>query len=102
MVGVKGEAPVGAVRHKVTCTVSHKMKNRTQETLKLQALREQLDGKGDMAFIAHHTGYNISYVRKVLSGQRSNNQIQQAAQALIKAKNGVAKRLQNMRAEQNI
>jgi len=58
----------------------------------LSELKKRISGKGDIAEIAEITGYNISYVRKVLSGQRQNDVIVKIAKDLVKARERVAKK----------
>jgi len=54
--------------------------------LNAKELKEALEGKGDVAFLAEATGFNISYVRKVLAGQRQNAFILQAAKITLQQK----------------
>jgi len=53
---------------------------------------EQLSGKGDIAFIAEITGFNVSYVRKVLDGQRKNDLIIRAAKDVARARQKLAEK----------
>jgi len=65
-------------------------------TVDLAALNKSLSGKGDVAFIATHTGYNISYIRKVLSGHRSNKKVLQAARLRMQYNTKCARAIQRI------
>jgi len=60
------------------------------------ALKSALRGSGDFAFIAQLTGYNVSYVRKVLDGQRHNVTILKAAKLRIEYTQKCAKRIEKL------
>ncbi|MGB3180167.1 MAG: hypothetical protein WBB45_02175 [Cyclobacteriaceae bacterium] len=53
---------------------------------------DRLCGHGDIREIANITGYNVSYVRKVLDSQRSNNIISDIADDLIRMRERVRRK----------
>ena len=49
----------------------------------MRNLKENLSSNGDIREIAQITGYNESYVRKVINGERKNEIIIQVANDLV-------------------
>lgn len=66
---------------------------------KLDVLRGKISGHGDVQEIANITGYNASYVRKVLMGQRNSDLIVRVANDLVMMREKIYDKYKNIKIE---
>jgi len=63
----------------------------------LKAVNAKMSGKGDFARLAEMTGYNVSFVRKVMAGERRNALIVQAAQMQMASNEALVRKVTRLR-----
>lgn len=64
---------------------------------KIDVLKEKISGHGDVQEIANITGYNASYVRKVLNGHRNSDLIVQVAEDLVDMRTKIYEKYKNIK-----
>jgi len=65
----------------------------------LEVLRDKISGHGDVQEIANITGYNASYVRKVLNGTRKSDMIVRVAADLVSMREKIYDKYKNIKIE---